>query len=101
MSAKRRFVGVVIFAIVVDFAVADPETVDGLLKKRSEPEMVATQQQGSRVLSAPPAPSAGLLYPHVPAPAHQRVHFGGGSFRQDSLGRNFHPGFPSRNGKEA
>jgi hypothetical protein len=101
-SAKRRFFGVVVlFAILVDLSVADPETVDGLLKKRSEPPPPEMKlQQGSRVLSAPSPVAPGLLYPHAPAPARQRVHFGGGGgFRQDSLGRNLHPGYPSRNGK--
>ena len=104
-SAKRRFfvaVVIFIFAILVDLSVADPETVDGLLKKRSEqpppPEM--KQQQGSSVVSAPSPVAPGLLYPHAPAPARRRVYFGGGGgFRQDSLGRSLHPGYPSRNGK--
>jgi len=118
MTAKRTFVVVVIFAaIFVEFGIADPETVDGLLKKRSDP--IVVPQQNARALHAPlPAlPTDNLrfanFYPPPPPPPQQqqqqqqqqhqspipRLHLSN-TFRQDSLARNFHvAGHPNRNGK--
>jgi hypothetical protein len=113
MTAKRPFVAVVVIfaAIFVELGIADPETVDGLLKKRSEPVIVP--QQNARALHAPlPAlPADNVRFANFYPPPQQqqqqqqqqqpipRLHLGN-TFRQDSLARNFHTaGHPSRNGK--
>ena len=95
MRLRRRFVSVAVvcFIVVVDVSLADPETVDGLLKKRSDPVLgqLAAQEPVARALSEK------LLTSNKFQPG-ARIHFPNG-FRQDSLGRNFHHGYPSQNGK--
>ena len=92
MRLRRRFVSVAVvcFFVVVDVSLADPETVDGLLKKRSEP-VLAVQEPVARALSEK------LLTSNKFQPG-ARIHFTNG-FRQDSLGRNFHHGYQNQNGK--
>ena len=90
MKLRRRFGFVAIVLLFVDLSMADPETVDGLLKKRSEPVLGRQDTAGA-------LPET-LLGSNNKFPPGTRLHYTSG-FRQDTLGRNFHHGYPSQKGK--